>query len=105
MKCPITVIPLAVLTQPYFSKEVPQFVPYATMGLVFSHEMLHALDLTGTEYDSSGHRNPWMTPETKLRLEARMECLAKQYRASFKHQVNFMGDIVDVQVSVDSYCS
>lgn len=43
----LTAIPLAVLTQPYFSKDIPQYIPYATMGLVFGHEMLHGFDLTG----------------------------------------------------------
>lgn len=95
----MTVIPLAVLTQPYLNSEVPLYVPYSTMGLVFAHEMLHGFDLTGVEYDATGQRNSWMTPEAKLRLEARLECVAKQYRAAFKHQVQFKGDTVDVQVS------
>lgn len=42
------VIPLAVLTQPYFQQEMPSYVPYGTMGLIFTHEILHAFDLTGT---------------------------------------------------------
>ncbi|KAG8247652.1 hypothetical protein J6590_056435 [Homalodisca vitripennis] len=91
------VIPLAVLTQPYFNKDVPLYIPYATMGLVFSHEMLHGFDLLGVDYGETGLRSPWMTPEARLRLEARLECVAKQYRAAFQHKVQFMGDLVDVQ--------
>lgn len=43
----IPVIPLAVLTEPYFQQDMPRYIPYGTMGLIFTHEILHAFDKLG----------------------------------------------------------
>jgi predicted metalloendopeptidase len=93
------VIPLAVLTQPYFRADIPRYIPYATIGVIFAHEMLHAFDLTGITYDASGDHSEWFSPESLLRLEARLDCVARQYAATFWKKVIFMGANIDVQVS------
>lgn len=87
------------MNQPYFRNDVPKYIAFGTMGLIFSHEILHAFDLTGVEYDEKGTKFSWMTPETKLRLEARLECVAKQYASAFRQQVSFLGDRINVQVN------
>jgi predicted metalloendopeptidase len=97
------VIPLALLTQPYFRADVPLFIPYATIGLIFSHEMLHGFDMTGIRYDANGEPREWFTPESRLRLEARLDCVARQYAATFWKKVSFKGASIDVQVSDRNY--
>jgi predicted metalloendopeptidase len=92
------VIPLAVLTQPYFRADVPRYIPYATIGVIFAHEMLHGFDLTGISYDAEGDPRQWFSPESLLRLEARLDCVARQYAATFWKKINFMGANIDVQV-------
>ncbi|PNF32145.1 hypothetical protein B7P43_G02843 [Cryptotermes secundus] len=91
------VIPLAVLTQPYFRADVPRYIPYATIGVIFSHEMLHGFDLIGINYDSEGEPTEWFSRESLLRLEARLDCVARQYAATFKKKVSFMGANIEVQ--------
>ncbi|KDR19260.1 Endothelin-converting enzyme-like 1 [Zootermopsis nevadensis] len=91
------VIPLAVLTQPYFRADVPHYIPYATIGLIFTHEMLHGFDLIGIGYDAKGEPREWFSPESRLRLEARLDCVARQYAATFWKKVNFMGANIEVQ--------
>ena len=95
-----TVIPLALLTQPYFRADVPSLIPYATIGLIFSHEMLHGFDLTGIRYDANGESKEWFTPESRIRLEARLDCIERQYAANFRKNVSFKGASIDVQVKV-----
>ncbi|KAI5706270.1 hypothetical protein M8J75_006481 [Diaphorina citri] len=73
------VIPLALIVQPYLRSDIPRYVAYATMGLILSHEMVHSLDLTG------------------LRLDARLECYAKQYAQVFIKHVDFKRTRVRVQ--------
>jgi predicted metalloendopeptidase len=46
----VSVIPLAVLTEPYFQQDMPRYIPYGTMGLIFTHEILHAFDMLGTRF-------------------------------------------------------
>ncbi|XP_069672464.1 endothelin-converting enzyme-like 1 [Periplaneta americana] len=91
------VIPLAILTQPYFRSDVPRYIPYATVGLIFTHEVLHGFDLTGIGYDAEGEPRDWFTPESRLRLEARLDCVARQYASTFWKKVNFMGANIEVQ--------
>nr|CAD7409676.1 unnamed protein product [Timema poppensis] len=91
------VIPLAMLTQPYFLRTIPSYIRYATVGLVFSHEILHGFDLAGIGYDSEGTARNWFTPNSHLRLEARLDCVARQYLATFRKQVHFLGASVDIQ--------
>lgn len=94
-----SVIPLAVLTQPYFRADVPNYIPYATIGLIFTHEILHGFDLTGIGYDAKGEQREWFSPESRLKLEARLDCVVRQYAATFWKKVNFMGANIEVQVS------
>jgi predicted metalloendopeptidase len=92
------VIPLAVLTQPYFRADVPRYIPYATIGVIFAHEMLHGFDLTGISYDAEGEHTEWFSRESLVRLEARLDCVARQYAATFRKKVSFMGANIEVQV-------
>jgi Predicted metalloendopeptidase len=63
-----TVIPLALIVQPYLRSDIPRYVAYATMGLILSHEMVHSLDLTGLRFDQNGFQNEnWFTSSSKLR--------------------------------------
>ncbi|XP_068084571.1 neprilysin-1-like [Anabrus simplex] len=91
------VIPLAMLAQPYFRGDIPRYVPYATVGLVFAHEMLHAFDLTGIGYDAEGTPDEWFSPESRLKLEARLDCIIRQYATTFWKQVTFLGATIDIQ--------
>ena len=91
-------VPLAVLTQPNFRPDVPEYLRYASVGLIVAHEMLHAFDLSGAGYDARGRPRDWLTPDTRFRLEARLDCIARQYSTTFGKQVRFLGQIVDVQV-------
>ena len=61
--------------------------------------MLHGFDLTGIAYDADGEPREWFTPESRLRLEARLDCVARQYAATFWKKVSFMGANIEVQVS------
>jgi hypothetical protein len=65
--------------------------------------MLHGFDLTGIRYDASGEPREWFSPESRLRLEARLDCVARQYGVTFWKKVSFKGAKIDVQVT-DSNC-
>ncbi|GLH13888.1 Neprilysin-3 [Gryllus bimaculatus] len=95
------VIPLAVLTQPTFRADVPRYVPHATVGLLLAHEMVHAFDLAGIAHGADGAPADWFSAPARLRLEARLDCVARQYAAAFTRQVAFLGSSVDVQNMAD----
>lgn len=93
------VIPFALLTQSHFRHDVPSCLTYATVGSILGHELLHGFDLHGARYDAQGRLRDWLSPEARLGLEARVDCVARQYSRVFHRQVKFMGNKVDVQVS------
>lgn len=74
----------------------PAYMAHATLGVVIGHEVLHAFDVH--------HRSQqpeewlWLTAESRRRLEARIECVAKLYAKSFWKKVQFLGNSVDVEV-------
>ncbi|XP_059477136.1 endothelin-converting enzyme homolog isoform X2 [Neocloeon triangulifer] len=91
------VIPLAVLTEPYFQQDMPRYIPYGKMGLIFTHEILHAFDLLGVQFDERGEKRPWLSEQAKAAFEERLECVADQYKSTFIKKVPFMGSQIDVE--------
>jgi len=79
----LSVVPLAVLVQPYFHPDVPLSIHYATVGQIFAHEMLHAFDLVGGSYNDQGQLDPLLTPQTTQKLETKMDCIVNQFTDSF----------------------
>ncbi|KAL0269471.1 UNVERIFIED_CONTAM: hypothetical protein PYX00_007186 [Menopon gallinae] len=91
------IIPLAVLTQPYFRADLPLYIPYSTMGLIFAHEILHGFDLKGIRYNSKGEAEDLLNHFSRAELESRLDCVVNQFSTTFWRQVNFLGRNVDVQ--------
>ncbi|XP_063236102.1 endothelin-converting enzyme-like 1 [Bacillus rossius redtenbacheri] len=87
IRCLACLIPLAVLAQPHLAEGLPSYARYSTLGLVLAHEALHSLD------PSRG----WFTPGARLRLEARLDCVARRYSSGLARRVSFLGAPVDVQ--------
>ncbi|RZF42294.1 hypothetical protein LSTR_LSTR003912 [Laodelphax striatellus] len=91
------VIPLSLVTQPYFRSDMPHYIQYSTVGLIVSHEMVHAFDALGAGWGGGGEQHQWMTAAARLRLEARLQCIAKQYSTNFRRQVSFRGVPIEIQ--------
>lgn len=56
------VIPLGSLYWPFYSKTAPLGWNYGGLGCILSHEMCHAFDKEGKEYDPDGFSKKWWTP-------------------------------------------
>jgi putative endopeptidase len=52
----------------------------AHIGFTISHEMSHALDDWGSQYDYNGNLNDWWTPEDKKHFKLIQENIIKQYQ-------------------------
>ena len=51
----------------------------AHIGFTLGHEMSHALDDWGSQYDENGKLNDWWTPEDKKKFKAIQKDVIKQY--------------------------
>jgi predicted metalloendopeptidase len=47
--------------------------------MVIGHEVTHAFDDYGSQYDKNGDRVPWWSNNTLLQFQNRTRCIANQY--------------------------
>jgi endothelin-converting enzyme/putative endopeptidase len=73
-------IPLGYLQKPFIDLD-ERGIEYnlAHIGFTLSHEMSHALDDWGSQYDEYGRLNNWWTPTDQKRFKKIQEDVVKQY--------------------------
>jgi len=57
------VFPAAILQPPFFDVESPTPLNYGGIGAVIGHEISHAFDDQGSQYDGDGNLNNWWTED------------------------------------------
>ncbi|GBP18634.1 Endothelin-converting enzyme homolog [Eumeta japonica] len=73
------VFPAGILQLPFYDGDNPKCVNYGAMGVVMGHELTHAFDDQGREYDRFGNLNHWWNNETIAKFKARTQCIQQQY--------------------------
>ncbi len=73
------VFPAAILQSPFFDADAPVPLNYGGIGAVIGHEISHAFDDQGSQYDGDGNLNNWWTDEDKETFEALTGKLVDQY--------------------------
>ena len=75
------VFPAAILQSPFFSKDAEPALNYGGIGAVIGHEISHAFDDQGSQYDGDGNLNNWWTDEDREAFEGITKKLIEQYAA------------------------
>ncbi|XP_050671750.1 endothelin-converting enzyme homolog isoform X2 [Leptidea sinapis] len=73
------VFPAGILQAPFYDENNPKSVNYGAMGVVMGHELTHAFDDQGREYDRFGNLNQWWNNATIAKFKSRAQCIQKQY--------------------------
>ena len=75
-------VPLGYIQKPFIDLD-QRGLEYnlAFIGFTLAHEMSHALDDWGSQYDENGKLNNWWTPEDKKYFRKIQEDVVKQYEA------------------------
>jgi putative endopeptidase len=73
------VFPAAILQAPFFDAAVDDAANYGGVGMVMGHEISHAFDDQGSQYDGDGKLRDWWTPEDHARYAARTRPLIAEY--------------------------
>jgi putative endopeptidase len=55
------VVPMGILQYPFFDSSAPLLENLGAIGAVMGHELGHAIDDNGSNYDSEGKLKPWMS--------------------------------------------
>ncbi|XP_054008314.1 endothelin-converting enzyme homolog isoform X3 [Hylaeus anthracinus] len=75
------VLPAGILQSPFYDMENPSSLNFGGIGVVMGHELTHAFDDQGREYDLHGNLNQWWNNATIERFKNRTECFVEQYNS------------------------
>ena len=71
--------PAGILQPPFFDNNADPAVNFGAIGSVIGHEMTHAFDDKGAQYDGKGNLRQWQTDADLKAFKDRTECLADEY--------------------------
>ncbi|CAH1399078.1 unnamed protein product [Nezara viridula] len=71
--------PAGILQAPFYDINHQQALNFGAMGVVMGHELTHAFDDQGREYDKYGNMHQWWNNKTIERFKKQTECVVKQY--------------------------
>ena len=77
------VVPAGILQPPAFSRNATDAVNYGAIGVVIGHEISHAFDDQGAQYDAKGRLANWWTPADLAKFQERGQCVVDQFEGYF----------------------
>uniref|UniRef100_A0AAY4EI37 endothelin-converting enzyme 1 n=1 Tax=Denticeps clupeoides TaxID=299321 RepID=A0AAY4EI37_9TELE len=73
------VFPAGILQAPFYAHDHPKALNFGGIGVVMGHELTHAFDDQGREYDKDGNLRPWWQNSSVEAFKNRTECMVDQY--------------------------
>jgi endothelin-converting enzyme/putative endopeptidase len=75
--------PAGILQPPFFSREGDDAANFGAIGAVIGHELTHAFDDEGRQFDANGNLSDWWTAADAKAFDQRSQCFVNEY-GSFK---------------------
>ncbi len=75
------VFPAGILQYPYFDFGADDAINYGGIGMVIGHEMTHAFDDQGAQYDKFGNVKNWWTKEDYEKFRAKTQRVVELYNS------------------------
>ncbi|XP_041837201.1 endothelin-converting enzyme 1 [Melanotaenia boesemani] len=73
------VLPAGILQAPFYSRSWPKALNFGGIGVVMGHELTHAFDDQGREYDKDGNLRPWWKNSSVEAFKQQAQCMVEQY--------------------------
>lgn len=73
------VFPAGILQAPFYDKAAPKAQNLGAIGAVIAHEISHAFDSAGSQYDENGNAVDWWLPEDHQRFSERCKKIIAAY--------------------------
>ncbi|HNP17190.1 MAG TPA: M13 family metallopeptidase [Fulvivirga sp.] len=73
------VFPAGILQFPYFDVEADDAINYGGIGMVIGHELTHAFDDQGAQYDKAGNVKNWWTKEDFEKFKVKTQQVIDRY--------------------------
>ena len=75
------VFPAAILQPPYFDDAADDALNYGGIGIVIGHELTHAFDDQGAQFDKEGNVKNWWTQDDFARFKAKTQQVVDLYNS------------------------
>ncbi|KAI8366512.1 hypothetical protein BD560DRAFT_400554 [Blakeslea trispora] len=75
------IVPAGLLQLPYFDPDSPSYLYAGTIGSMVGHEIMHAFDTQGRNYNDKGIYGQWWSNQTIHHLDQQNQCLIDQYES------------------------
>ncbi len=109
------VFPAGILQPPAFDANADDAYNYGSTGATIGHELSHAFDDEGSQYDANGNLRNWWTSADRARFKAKTAQLIKEYNG-FQPLPGFhvngsltlgenIADIADIEIAYKAYIS
>jgi len=72
-------VPAARVSPPLHGLDFPKFWNYGAAGWASAHEVVHAFDNDGKNFDANGNKRNWWTPKSEAAFNNRTKCLEDLY--------------------------
>lgn len=72
-------IPAGILQEPFYYKDGSKEQNYGAIGSIIGHELSHAFDNNGAQYDSDGNMNNWWTQEDYSKFQEKTQKVRNYY--------------------------
>lgn len=84
------IMPAGILIWPFYKKDAPLGWNYGALGAAIGHEMTHAFDMDGKNYDERGFLEPWWTVSDNRNYNKKTKELIKIFNEAeyVRHHVN-----------------
>jgi putative endopeptidase len=73
------VFPAGILQYPYFDQNADDAINYGGIGMVIGHELTHAFDDQGAQFDKDGNLKNWWTKADYEKFKAKTQLLIDRY--------------------------
>lgn len=73
------VFPAGILQAPFYTRSSPKALNFGGIGVVVGHELTHAFDDQGREYDKDGNLRSWWNNASVEAFKQQTECVVAQY--------------------------
>uniref|UniRef100_W5M719 Endothelin-converting enzyme 1 n=2 Tax=Lepisosteus oculatus TaxID=7918 RepID=W5M719_LEPOC len=73
------VFPAGILQAPFYSRTWPKALNFGGIGVVMGHELTHAFDDQGREFDKEGNLRSWWKSASVEAFKKQTQCMVEQY--------------------------
>ncbi|KXS10441.1 zincin [Gonapodya prolifera JEL478] len=71
--------PAGILQSPFYRAGLPAYINYGAIGMVVGHEIIHAFDVTGGQFNKNGGLEDWWSNSTRQEFDTRKQCFVNQF--------------------------